>query len=158
MDANYWIKQLQLIPHKEGGYYTETFKSNDYIKNSDKIFASSLIYFLLTNNQFSAFHRLKNDEVWIYHYGQPVTIHIINSNGILESQILGIDVANGHKLQVTIRANSWFAAEMATNNGYCLMSCLVSPGFHWHDFELAKNENLLSLYPQHSKLIKRLCK
>lgn len=31
MNAHYWIENLQLLPHPEGGYYKETYRSNELI-------------------------------------------------------------------------------------------------------------------------------
>jgi predicted cupin superfamily sugar epimerase len=38
------------------------------------------------------------------------------------------------------------------------MSCLVSPGFEWQQFELADKNKLLQEFPKHNVLINRLCK
>ena len=163
-DANYWIQQLKLIPHPEGGHFTETYKSqihfsadelNDCVTNKK---CSSLIYFLLQKDDFSAFHKLKSDEVWIYNGGSAINIYIIDEKGELNIELFGSDIDKGENLQVFIPANSWFAAELINKDNFCLMSCLVSPAFEWDDFELGNRNFLEAKYPKHKALFNRLCK
>lgn len=155
-NAQYWINNLNLKPHPEGGFYAETYKSVDYNATNSNSYACSLIYFLLENKQFSAFHKLKSDEVWIYHYGCSVTIYIIDHKGNLHTKKLGLDLFNEESLQVTVPANCWFAAEPNNKSAYSLMSCMVSPGFIWSDFELGKCHELISCFPKHKPLISKL--
>lgn len=163
-DANYWIKQLKLQPHPEGGHYTETYKSQIYSSNSElnncvtNKHCSSLIYFLLKDNEYSAFHKLNSDEVWIYNSGGSVNIYIIDSSGKLTIEKFGSNIENGDNLQVFIPANSWFAAELINKTDYSLMSCLVSPGFEWNDFELGKSVMLELKFPKYKTLFEKLCK
>jgi len=70
-DAAYWIEKLALEAHPEGGYYQQTYKA-DLILAKESLppeftgarAASTAIYFLLEGENFSAFHRLRSDEVW----------------------------------------------------------------------------------------------
>jgi predicted cupin superfamily sugar epimerase len=163
-DAQYWIENLQLIPHPEGGHYAETYKSQLFASENEVSLCktrkkcTSLIYFLLKGNECSAFHRLKSDEIWLFHSGQAVCIYTINKQGVLSQEILGNEPDKEQYLQVFIPANTWFAANIIDKKDYALMSCLVSPGFEWNDFELAENAQLTAAFPQHKFLIERLCK
>ena len=42
---------------------------------------STGIYFLLDKNQFSAFHRIKQDEMWHFYAGSTLLLHMINKEG-----------------------------------------------------------------------------
>ena len=85
--AKYYIDKLKLIPHPEGGYYKEIYRSGEFISikglpkryNSKRVFSTS-IYFLLEGKQISRFHRLKSDEVWHFYDGNPVVLYILNNN------------------------------------------------------------------------------
>lgn len=154
-DAEYWINQLQLSPHPEGGYYAESYKSK---KDSQDQVHCSLIYFLLKEHDISAFHRLKSDEVWLFHAGASLTLYMIDTQGNMTSQKCGLNPDKGEALQLVIPANTWFAAELNRKLPYALCSCMVSPGFTWDDFELAQREHLMQMYPDHATLIERLCK
>ena len=77
-DARYWIEKLRLEPHPEGGYFRQTYRSEVLIAQdalpagfSGARAVSTAIYFLLDGENFSAFHRLRSDEVWHFYVGEP---------------------------------------------------------------------------------------
>lgn len=159
-DREYWVKKLDLQPHPEGGYFRETYRSEETIAktglpdryNGARAF-STAIYFLLENGNFSAFHRLKSDELWHFCTGETVIIHIIDPRGNYETIQVG-DTENA-AFQTVVKAGCWFAAEV-TAGGFSLVSCMLAPGFDFADFELAERKKLVSQYPQHQDLITRL--
>jgi len=157
--ANSIIKELKLKKHPEGGYFSEVYRSEEAIKkkhlpnrfSGDRNFSTS-IYFLLTQKDFSSFHRLKADEVWHFYSGSPLNIYVIQKNGRLKKITLG----KNHLYQSVIRAGQWFAAEVSKPKSYSLVGCTVSPGFDFRDFELGECSKLSELYPKHKSLINRL--
>lgn len=160
-NADYWIKKLQLQAHPEGGYFNETYRSTDRLHESklpdrysaSRVFGTS-IYFLLTTESVSNFHRLASDEIWHYHLGGSALIHMISSSGELTSERIGSDLEEGESLQVIIPKGTWFAAEVIKDD-YILVGCTVAPGFEFEDFELAERERLVSLLPKYEVLINR---
>lgn len=156
-DATYYIENLNLAPHPEGGYYTSSFASNEEMKvgpANRKLFTS--IYFLLETGDVSHFHRLKSDEIWYYHAGSPLTIHIIDEDGNYTEQKLGLDIENGEIPQAIVSKNTIFGSSLIDNNGFSLVGCMVSPGFDFEDFELFSQEELIKDYPDHIEVIKKL--
>ncbi len=159
------IKQFQLQPHPEGGYYKETYRSPEIIPDQilsrqfkgDRAY-STAIYFLLEQGNFSAFHRIESDEVWHFYAGQTLLIHVIHINGKFETIKLGSNIENGESFQYAVPARSWFASEPSTDTYFSFVGCTVSPGFDFDDFELAKAEELAKQFPQQEELIKRLCR
>ncbi|WP_421986837.1 cupin domain-containing protein [Roseivirga sp.] len=159
--ANYWIEQLQLQAHPEGGFFNETYRSKEKVNKSDlpdryqsdRVFGTS-IYFLLTTESVSNFHRLNSDEIWHYHQGGSGVIHMISPEGNLSSKRIGSDISAGDSLQVTIPRDHWFAAEVVEED-YILVGCTVSPGFEFQDFELADRAQLVSNFADFSALIER---
>ncbi|MAE08183.1 MAG: hypothetical protein CL661_05420 [Bacteroidetes bacterium] len=159
-NAQYWIKNLDLIPHKEGGYFREVYRSHEQILKcslpdrftDNKVFSTS-IYFMLEKSDFSAFHKIKSDEIWHYYDGDPITIYVIDNNGKLNTYQLGLSPENNIMPQITIYANQWFAAE--TMGDFSLVGCTVSPGFDFHDFEIAERNELIGLYKEHRKIIEQ---
>lgn len=156
------IKELNLKPHPEGGYFSETYRSKEIIKkenlpsryNGDrKLFTS--IYFLLDDNNFSAFHKLKTDEVWYFHYGNPLLLNTIDEHGNLSQIILGPDFQSGQKFQHTVPAGHWMSASVINEKGFSLIGCSMSPGFDYEDFELANRQKLIELFPRHSVIIEK---
>ena len=157
------VSKLQLQEHVEGGYYKETYRSSGIIKqgstpenfNGDRNYSTG-IYFLLTSDIFSAFHRIKQDEMWHFYEGSPLTVHMILENGSYSFQRIGLDLDGGELPQFTVPKNVWFASEIEDPNTYCLCGCTVSPGFDFADFELGERKMLLNSYPEHSSVIHRL--
>jgi len=161
-EKKYWIEQLSLIEHPEGGYYKETYRSIEKLKletlNIEMSGERSLctgIYFLLDSHNFSAFHRIKSDEMWHFYEGSSLIVHMIDSSGIYSKQKIGRDLEAGEELQFVVKGGTWFASEVSVSNSYSLVGCTVSFGFDFRDFELA-NEKLWGQYPQHENLVKRL--
>ncbi|MDX2188989.1 MAG: cupin domain-containing protein [Bacteroidota bacterium] len=165
MDASQLINKLQLQPHPEGGYYKEIFRSADYISidslplgytgNKRNIYTS--IYFLLQKNDFSAFHRIKSDELWYFHMGDPLEIFILENNDLIKIT-LGDMNESFPCFQAMIPKNCWFGAQSSGNEGYSLVSCVVAPGFDFADFEMAKQEQLLTDFSEYKELILKLSK
>jgi uncharacterized protein len=157
------IRNLRLIPHPEGGFYRETYRSPDEIEQDDldeefngRRSFSSCIYFLLTSDSFSAFHKIRQDEIWHYYDGSPIRLHMIDGKGVYSDVIIGIEFIEGQVPQFVISAGTWFAAEVVNENDYTLLGCTVSPGFDFKDFTLAKRNDLMRSFPEHSDIIVRL--
>ncbi len=158
-NAKYWIAKLGLIEHPEGGYFKETYRSKESIDKTAlpdrykelRVFGTS-IYFLLTTESVSKFHRLQSDEIWHYHQGGAARIHIISPEGEYYSKVIGVDIGNEQSLQVIIPRNSWFAAEVVEGD-FILVGCTVAPGFEFEDFELADRVELSESYPELKELI-----
>lgn len=156
------IEKLKLISHPEGGFYRETYRSDLFIQDSalpgfqGGRHCSTSIYYMLTSESFSSFHRIGQDEIWHFYMGDPVIIHMLSNKGSLLSVKLGNDIDNGQSPQYLVPANTWFAAELKPKLGFALVGCTVSPGFDFKDFELGKRDDLIQKYPKQEELIARL--
>jgi predicted cupin superfamily sugar epimerase len=163
--ALYWINRLQLIKHPEGGYYKEVYRSGEFVhkKNlpdrysSFRSFSTS-IYFLLESHEFSAFHRLKSDEIWHFYEGSAITILVISPQGEFSKLSLGRNPDENQSYQALIPKGYWFAAHVNTPDSFSLVGCTVSPGFDFEDFELGEKIILTQLFPEHVEIINRFCK
>lgn len=161
-NKEYWIKNLDLLPHPEGGYYKETYRSElsinlETIEENRKGFRSLCtgIYFLLDKGNFSAFHRIKSDELWHFYAGDLITIHMIDQQGNYFAQDVGNNIEDGQVLQYLVPANTWFASEIKGDRSYALVGCTVSYGFDFNDFEMA-NKSLIEEFVEHSEVLRRL--
>lgn len=149
---NYWVEKLLLLPHPEGGYYRETYRSEEMCETKRGIRpVATAIYFLLGKDNFSAFHRIKSDELWHFHAGDPLEVFEIDQNGELIVHLIGKDV-----FQTCIKANSWFASRTRKGGEYSLVSCTVSPGFDFKDFEMGERNELVKTFQAHEKIITEL--
>jgi len=162
-DAEYYVTQLGLTPHPEGGYFKNTFHSEEQISSHElsgrfdgvrKLYTS--IYFLLKSQDISHLHRLKSDELWYFHAGSPLTIHIIDEQGNYEERKLGLNIEKGEQPQVLVPKNCIFGSSVSEPNSFSLVGCMVSPGFEYADFELFTKDELLKEYPQHAEVIMKL--
>jgi uncharacterized protein len=159
-EVNSIILHFDLKPHSEGGYFKEIFKSDINVKTDDDRFngevrhAGTSIYYLLSGNDFSAFHLLKADEIWNFYEGSPIKIHMINKDGKLTTYLLGNTLLNPQAaFQVIIPAGNWFSAEVLDKTTFSFVGCIVTPGFEYKDFNIADRETLLARYPAHSDMI-----
>lgn len=165
MEAKALIQQYGLLPHPEGGWYKETYRSEEKIVSNalperftgSRSFATA-IYFLMEAGNFSAFHRIKSDECWHFYAGGTLEIYIIDATGKLSVVQLGNQIYKGECFQFVVPANCWFASKPAPGVSFSFVGCTVSPGFDFQDFELANGEDLASQYPTHSSLINSLCR
>lgn len=154
-----YVELLKLQKHIEGGYFGLFYKSEEKVSPFEKNFqnhqavsrfATSSIYFLLEKNDFSAWHRLKSDEIWHYYDGgSPIEIHVIDKEGIIKTFILGNpSITKESSFQVVIKAGNWFAADLRDKTSFALVGCTVSPGFEYEDFELAERDILINKFPK----------
>ena len=176
---------LGLEPHPEGGYYLETYRAAQTLRTPrGERPASTAILFLVTAGSVSRLHRLAGDELWAYHGGLPLELVTISAGGDLERRVLGdleATVPGGGRgaeidelrvglpegalpwlPQALVPAGSWQGARLAggprlpDERAWALVSCVVTPGFDFEDFELGDREALLAAWPRHAGLIREL--
>jgi predicted cupin superfamily sugar epimerase len=147
LDTDGVIHRLGLLPHPEGGYYRETFRSPLILDLPDgrRRAASTAIHYLLPSGAWSGWHRLAADEVWHHYDGGALRLHRLGPG------TLRLDRANP---QGVVPANVWQAAEPEAEPVLC--GCTVAPGFDFADFEMGTAEALLGEFPDQDALIRRL--
>lgn len=157
------VKLHELLPHPEGGYYKELYRSAGLISANELSLKFSgarnyctSIYFLLTASNFSGFHRIKQDEVWHFYHGSPLTVHVIDIKGNYTAHKVGFSLSESLSPQLVVPAGCWFASSVEEEASYAFVGCTVAPGFDFADFELAERERLISEYPEHAGIITRL--
>ena len=166
------IEQLrdkyQLQVHPEGGYYARQYESMIQIDNLNASFRVipraivSSIVFLLPAYQVSRLHRIPGNEIWCFHVGLSLTIvEIEMESGLLIETKLGMRA--DEKMQYVVKGGNIFGAYhreedlLGQNDStYSFVSCLVAPSFHFDDFYLCKQNELLITYPQHADMIHRM--
>lgn len=149
------VSELGLQAHPEGGYYRRIFASDGktLLHGNERSLCTSIMY-LLAGRQFSAFHRIKSDELW--QLGEANTaIRIIE---LRDGEVVETLLSRAQPVYC-IRPDIWFAAELVdqAEDNHALAYCTVAPGFDFADFELADAQGLMKAYPQHAKVIARLC-
>lgn len=152
MNSDDYIKNLNMAPHPEGGYFVQTYIADDKV-NDTALFSS--IIFLLRKNEVSHFHRLQEDELWYYHDGQSLDIVEITTDGKLIITSLGKNIDKNEKLQYLVKKGSIFGSIMK-NEGFSVVGCMVSPAFSFEHFQLLSRDELLLKYPDYKDIIIKL--
>jgi uncharacterized protein len=117
---------LDLLPHPEGGWYRRTYESAISVAPpgySGARPSATAIYFLLGPGESSRWHRVRSDELYLWHRGE-LTVRLDSAE-----YRLGPD-----RPQLLIPGGTWQRA--AAGKTEALISCVVSPGFDFADFEV----------------------
>jgi predicted cupin superfamily sugar epimerase len=160
LTADQVIEELALVAHPEGGWFRESFRSTlsvgDAVHASEHA-ASTAIYFLLRQGEFSAFHWLNSDEVWHHYSGDVLELHVMDAKGGLQAVRVGTGLAHGERPQAVVPREHWQAARVAAGPaGFVLCGCTVAPGFEFSDFVMPPRAELVERFPQHTALITSL--
>lgn len=133
------IRMLALQPHPEGGFYREIYRSATRVAAAQRPprCALTTIYFLLAAGSFSAWHRVRADEVWHWYEGDPLELLLASPDfGVTQRHVLG-PVGAAAQPVVTVPADWWQAARPL--GGHALCGCTVAPGFEFEDFTFLRD-------------------
>jgi predicted cupin superfamily sugar epimerase len=150
------VKTLDMKAHPEGGFYAETYRADSEIETEDgtrQLITS--IYFLLRSEDVSHFHRIKSDELWFWHEGSPLSVHLLGEKGH-EILKLGPVTDQNSRPQHLVPSKTIFGSSVDQPESYALVSCVVAPGFDFRDFELFETDELLPLFPDAEEIIRKL--
>lgn len=163
------IETLGLQPHPEGGYYRELFRSTCSVPyRGGHRSAVTSIQYLLSGAAYSAWHRIDADEIWLFHAGGALALHVWDAVGpSMTTMLLGDPrMHRDAQLQVLIPAGCWFSAELAARAGlgqspgnqadYVLSGCVVAPGFEFSGFQLAAAIDMAPAVKQYGEWVRRL--
>lgn len=124
-----FAETYDLKPHPEGGWYRETYRSAIELHPpgyGGPRPSATAILFALHPGERSAAHRVLSDELWFWHAGGELQLHVGD-----EAVRLGPGTP-----QMRVPGGVWQSAEPA-GAAPVLVSCVVSPGFDFADFTLA---------------------
>jgi predicted cupin superfamily sugar epimerase len=129
------VERLDLAPHPEGGWFRQTWVSPETVALPDgRVRATAtLIYFLLPAGESSAWHRVASDETWLAHSGR-VALEYGGHGPAPVAERTAVVAVDGDA-QVLVPAGVW--QRTLPGDADALVSCLVSPGFDFEDFQLA---------------------
>jgi len=130
-------RELGLEPHPEGGWYRETWRSSVEVVLPDgrRRASATLIWFLLPAGASSAWHRVTSDEIWLAHTGSVRLELGGDGPRPMAREAVSVGSDDGASTQALVPANTWQRTVPGLSDA--LVSCLVSPGFDFDDFELA---------------------
>ena len=137
------ILGLEPLP-LEGGMWVQTLKDEN----------STSIYYLLSENNFSAMHRLQTVEIYHYYAGAPAQMLLLNPDGKIEEPVLGSDLDSGHRPQIIVEPGVWQGS--GTTGEWTLLGTTMAPPYSQEIFQLADREELLKGWPDRKKRIQEL--
>ncbi|XP_071911252.1 uncharacterized protein [Coffea arabica] len=178
------VAKLNLKPHPEGGFYSETMRDTSIILSKSQLPSrykvdrpiSTCIYFLLPSSSVSHLHRIPCAETWHFYVGEPLSVLELNDeDGSIKLTCIGPDpVADNQRVQYTVPPNVWFGSFPTKDirisndmkavknpardfeNHFSLVGCTCAPAFQFEDFELAKRSELVSRFPDYESIISLL--
>lgn len=140
-EVQYLVKTHNLLPHPEGGFYKETYRSEH----------STGIFYLLTKGQKSSLHRITSDEMWHFYGGDSLIIVELTEAGNVKETLL-----NKANPQYVVKANVWFGAYLPNESAYAFSGCTVAPAFEFKNFEMGNKEKMLKEFPEAKTMIEKL--
>lgn len=144
------ISKLKMTPHKEGGYFSETYRSPDkaHFEHFGKRNYMTSIYYMLTYERpIGYFHSNKSDIIHYHQSGSAIRYFLVNLDNEWEEHTLGPDIMNGEVLQLVVPGGYLKASKLLTGN-YGLIGEAVSPGFDYSDNIIVANKKFKAMYPQ----------
>lgn len=160
MDAAQVIEKLELTPLDfEGGYFREIYRSGIPAGAAGEFCCATFIYYLMTPNNFSRWHKVAKDEIWSYQSGAPAVQLLLYADGSHEERIIGPDIAAGHSPSSVIPAGTWQAAVLKPDEkkyDWGLFAAIVAPGFDEGDFIPGDPQELAEHFPSASEKMKEL--
>jgi predicted cupin superfamily sugar epimerase len=163
-DVQTLIDRLGLVPHPEGGYFREVYRSGAETMRSNgetdprgalmrtdrqppgRNVLTSIYWLLDERAPVGWFCRNASAHVHYFHAGAGITYHVIRPDGAQERHRLGADVTAGEVFQLVVEGGCWKAAEL-DRGGYCLIGEAVAPGFDFRDFAFGTRDELSRRFP-----------
>jgi uncharacterized protein len=147
LDVDRIVDCLGLVPLPvEGGRWAQSWRDAEF----------SAIYYLLAAPEFSALHRLAHTEIYAYHAGAPVRMSLLWPDGSVRRPVLGLDLAAGQRPQVVVPAGVWQASESLGE--WSLVGTVVVPPYTDDVVEFGLAADLVTRFPRHANVIRRLCR
>ena len=151
MNKKQIIQHLGLVEHIEGGYFTETYRSNinvDTQREGKKRSVLTSIYYMLTSNRpIDRFHRNQSDILHYFQAGSAITYFILSPSGELTKTKLGLNFDGGETAQLLVPGGYWKAAVLEEGE-FGLIGESVAPGFDYRDMEIATVDNFQNSFPE----------
>jgi predicted cupin superfamily sugar epimerase len=149
LNAKQLAASLGLIPHPEGGYFLETYRSGAEPMHSrgqtdlsgsvvpaparegrarNKL--TSIYYMLTKESPRQWWANNMSDHVHYWHGGGELIYRVISPDGTLATHTLGPACP-----QLIVPGGSFKCAQLAPGAPYCLLGEAVAPGFDFRDFK-----------------------
>ena len=147
---------LRPLPH-EGGWYSQTWHGPVTSTDRGPCPEGTCILYLLAGAEFSALHRLPDNEVWHFHAGDAVELLRLDpATGNGGWTRLGPGVLAADAPQAVVPAEWWQGARLVPGGRWALLGCTMVPGWEDADFELGHRAALVAAFPQWTDAVRAL--
>ena len=141
--AHYHLTPLPV----EGTLFASTYRSSGDAGNGAPLGTAMIGLYCHQPHSASSFHKLPSDEIWHFYSGDPLRLVLLHPDGSSEDVILGLDFADGQRVQFVVPALTWQAGQVLAGGTYSLFGCTMAPGFTSAGFVGANTAALLEQYP-----------
>jgi predicted cupin superfamily sugar epimerase len=116
----------------------------------------SAIYFLIESPDFSAWHRIPEQEMWIHVAGSPMHLYtmITGERGEGSQASLTVLDSRGSQFQAIVPANQWMAARPASD--WSLVVCTLTPAFTGMELATRQEVESWNLDPSLQEVVRGL--
>jgi predicted cupin superfamily sugar epimerase len=145
------IRDLQLSPHPEGGFFRRIYSSPLKLESGqeERLAMSSILYLLTEEHPKGHLHRNRSDIVHYFMQGSAIEYILFDEESLGLSRVwLGPDLASGQVPWLVVPGGVWKASRLPSGEPYGLVAEAVSPGFEIEDMSLATSEWLGSHFPE----------
>ena len=160
---------LKLVPHPEGGFFLEMFRSGSEPMETrgltgakdpaglcetdrrsgegdagSRNWMTSIFWMPTSASPFLRLTVNKSDIVHYYQGGAPFEYVTYRAGGKVRVDVLGPDIRNGHVLQLPVEGGVWKGGRMLDDgvHDYALIGEAVGPGFDFRDFSFVTSAML----------------
>lgn len=149
ISADAIIEKLNLKPlTAEGGFFHETYRAATMLPDGKHSYGTC-IYYLMRGNDYSGWHKVSSDEIWLYHAGVPAIQLLLFPDSSWSERIIGPNIFTGQIPQSIIPAGTWQATVLGyrASAAWGLFGAVVFPSFEFADFIVGKGADLVKMYP-----------
>ena len=157
------VERFELVPHPEGGYFREIFRSDIALdhpgidpapgraplrQHADLLPARGPRLLRVSPRPLQ-----RRDLASVR--GRAARAAHDRLGAALREALLTGDLASGEPACV-VPAGCWQAARLAPGSAWAFCGCTVAPGFDFADFEMPPGDELAASFPAHERIIREL--
>ncbi len=148
------IDRLKLERHVEGGWFRETYRSEESVSCSDRVggersLLTTIHYLLESSEPYAVLHRNRSDIVHFHEGGGVIRYLTLSPEGKLEESFVG----PGYDRQLIVPGGYWKATELVSGD-WGMVGEAVSPGFDYLDMEMDDGIWVRANFPEHEDELK----
>jgi predicted cupin superfamily sugar epimerase len=107
----------------------------------------SALYFLVTPGAPVRLHRIRNEQLYHYYFGDPLEVFMLHADGSSQRAIVGPGIRGGERLLLRIPGITFHAARVIGRGRWFLRGSTEWPGVVPADVEIGNLDELAESYP-----------